>query len=116
MRKKADIFVSIHANASSDNLTVTGTETYYLAPGGWAEVLAGCIQDAVVKQTGTPDRGTKTANFFVLRKTDMPAALIETGFITTEDDRLKLFDDSYRESMAQGIAAGIMDCLNKTLS
>jgi len=113
---EADIFVSIHTNASSENFSASGIETYYLAPGGWAVVLANCIQDSVIDQTGAFDRGAKTANFFVLRETDMPAALIETGFITTESDRVKLFDEGYRDSLAEGIATGILEFLDKTVS
>jgi len=112
----ADLYVSIHVNASDSVTTAKGVETYCLQSGGWGEILAGCIQDAILANTGAVDRGVKEANFFVLRETSMPAALAELGFITTPEERARLTDPSYQELLADGIAQGTLDCLEMMIS
>ena len=107
----ADIFVSVHANAFPQNPDVNGLETYYLTGGGQAEILAECIHEAVLATTGANDRETRTANFYVLKYTDMPAVLVETGYMTNEAECEKLASPEYQQRVAQGIANGIMDYL-----
>lgn len=107
----ADIFVSVHANAFPQNPAVNGLETYYLSGGGRAEMLAECIHDAVLSATGANDRETRTANFYVLKYTDMPAVLVETGYMTNEEECQKLASPAYQQKVAQGIANGIIDYL-----
>lgn len=107
----ADIFVSVHANAFPQNPDVNGLETYYLVGGDRAKVLAECIHEAVLEATGANDRETRTANFYVLKYTDMPAVLVETGYMTNEEECEKLADPAYQQKVAQGIANGIMDYL-----
>ena len=110
----ADIFVSIHANAFPQNPAVNGLETYYLENGGQAQILAGYIHEAVLSATGANDRETRTANFYVLRHTDMPAVLVETGYMTNEDECEKLASPDYQQQIAQGVAAGILAYLEST--
>lgn len=109
--QQADIFVSVHANAFPQNPDVNGLETYYLVGGEGAKVLAQCIHEAVLASTGANDRGTRTANFYVLKYTDMPAVLVETGYMTNEAECENLASAEYQQQIAQGIAAGIMDYL-----
>lgn len=119
LQKRCDIannanvqyFVAIHANSASIS-EAKGTEVYY-SPGSInGEKLAKSIQDEVVKATELYNRGVKTANFYVLRNTNAPAALVETGFIsnTTEENLLK--SDAFQEKMAQAIAKGILRAVN----
>jgi len=85
----ADVFVSIHCNASTNN-TANGTEVYTFNTLSKALPLAKRIQSKIVEILGTTDRGTKTANFAVLRETSMPAVLVETAFISNKEDSDKL--------------------------
>jgi N-acetylmuramoyl-L-alanine amidase len=101
----ADAFVSFHCNAGGG----TGAETYCLSKGGNAERLAEDIQTDLTRQTGLTDRGVKTANFYVLRKTTMPAALVEMGFIDTQSDAKLLGTQEGRQKIAEGIARGICE-------
>lgn len=103
----ADIFVSIHANASSSNLAFQGTFTYSYPDSVEGERLAGCIQDAVVASVGSIDRGLLTNDYVVLRETNMPAALLETGFMSCHEELMKLIRPDYQEKLAQGIAQGV---------
>ena len=104
----ADLFVSVHANAFPQNPDVNGLETYYLIGGERAKDLAGFIHAAVLSAAGINDRGTRTANFYVLRNTDMPAVLVETGYMTNEAECQNLASEAYQQLLAQGIADGVL--------
>lgn len=100
----ADVFVSIHTNAHNSN--AQGVETYSFPNSKNGARLAKLIQDEVLKaKLYTKNRGIKTANFAVLRQTRMPAALIETAFITNAQDAqlLKNKQNEFATAIAKGI-------------
>ncbi len=108
---RASVFVSIHANAiDMSRPDVNGLETYYYNRGA---DLARVIHNSVLEGTGVPDRGVRTARFYVLRKTTMPAVLVEVGFVTGRSDAAKLSDPSYRSQMAAAIARGILQYIQR---
>lgn len=81
-----DLFISIHCN-SAENPDATGTETYIMAEGGMAEVLANKVHNKIVERFGLADRGViANPTLYVLRKTDAPAMLIETAFLSNKND------------------------------
>jgi N-acetylmuramoyl-L-alanine amidase len=105
----ASLFVSIHANAiDMSRPDVNGTSTYFFSSG---ESLAQTVQNAIVQGIGMQDRGIHSARFYVLRKTSMPAILVETAFVTGGDDAKKLADPSWRSQMATAIANGVLQYL-----
>jgi N-acetylmuramoyl-L-alanine amidase len=55
----------------------------------------------------TKSLGVKQAPFYVLIGAEMPAVLIETGFITNPTEKKRILTDSYKDLLADGIAAGI---------
>ena len=82
----ADYFISIHTNASTFR-TATGSECYVYSINSPSFGLAGQILSALHEFTGLPTRGIFTRpSLFVLRKTKMPAVLVELGFITNTND------------------------------
>lgn len=102
----ADIFVSLHCNAF-DNPSAKGVETYSYPGSSNGAKLAKLLQSSIVSSgVYTVDRGTKTANFAVLRLTNMPAALVEMGFITNGEDANIL--KNRQEDLAIAIAKGIL--------
>jgi N-acetylmuramoyl-L-alanine amidase len=104
-RANADLFVSIHANAiSMSRPEVNGIETYYYSDAGLR--LARVIHNSMLT-TGLRDRGIRQARFYVLVNTSMPAVLLETGFVTGEEDARMLADPAFRTRMAEAIANGI---------
>lgn len=110
-RVNASLFVSIHANAISlSRPDVNGLETYYYDTGGR---LARTIHESILRRTGIPDRRLRRARFYVLRKTSMPAVLVETGFVTGADDAVRLRNPAYRRRMAEAIAEGILRYLRQ---
>lgn len=147
---KADLFVSIHCNATGNKrmTRMHGTETYFLsaAKTDWARAveatenasikfedknietaslkyvlsdlaqnqflqesqnLAIDIQDQIVDECKTYNRGVSQANFFVLRVNYMPAVLVETLFLTSPEDAKKLKDINFLKKIGKGIADGI---------
>jgi N-acetylmuramoyl-L-alanine amidase len=108
-RLKADLFVSIHANAFGSFFNETnGIETFtYTKPSAAANKFAASIQEALIMSTHRKDRGVKRADFAVLRDTRMPAVLIECGFMTHREEAELLKMDSYRKRCAGAIAFGI---------
>ncbi|TVQ12477.1 MAG: N-acetylmuramoyl-L-alanine amidase [Leptolyngbya sp. DLM2.Bin27] len=107
----ATVFVSIHANAvNMQRPEVNGLETYYYSEAG--RVLATALQNQVLSTMVMNDRGVRQARFLVLRRTAMPAALIEIGFVTGAIDAPKLRDPRWQAQMGQAIAQGILNYLS----
>lgn len=103
---RADIFISIHHNSSA-NTGLTGTTTYYFHKSMFDVVLAQSIQAAMVQAGGLVNIGVRPANFFVVKNTTMPAALLEIGFLSNPQEELILANPSFQQKMAQAIVAGI---------
>ena len=105
----ADLFVSIHCNAF--NGSAGGTETCVYSYGGNSAKLAECIQQQIVNSVDTIDRGIKERpGLIVLKKTNMPAVLVETAFIDNEHDAQILMEQ--KEEIARAIARGVTDYLS----
>lgn len=114
-KNKADIFVSIHINANMDP-SIGGTTTYiYSGSGSSSETtrlqesnkLALTIQAELVKSLGLRNIGIKSANFAVLRTSNMPAVLLELAFISNKDEEKLLKTDSFKNKSAEAIVKGI---------
>ena len=95
----ADRFMSIHANGFTSP-AANGTETFSFAEGTIGADLRDRIQDEMLAAWGLTDRGTKTAGFFVLVNTTMPATLSELGFMTSPIDIVQLADPEARYEAA----------------
>ena len=105
----ANVFVSIHCNAFNDS-SARGVETYSYPGSSTGAKLAKAIQDSIIASgTYTVNRGTKTANFAVLRLTNMPAALVELAFITNSQDANIL--RNRQDDLALAVAKGILNNL-----
>lgn len=108
-----DLFISIHSNASGPGnrwTSPSGWEIYSWNKGTIAEKAAKVLSDAT-KASGlfSKMRGTKTANFYVIKNTTMPSILIEHGFYTNYEECQKLKKDSFRNSIAQTDCTGILN-------
>lgn len=107
-KEKADLFVSIHCNYYEDSTKIKGLECYYQETSEDGKELAERISQAFDGIEEVENRGLKTANYRVLRKTDMPAVLIELGYMSNPEECKKLTDEDYQELLAERIAAGIL--------
>lgn len=111
-RAGADLFVSIHANAiSMSRPEVNGVETYYYQSG---QRLAQMIHNSILRRINIRDRGVRTARFYVLRNSNMPSVLVETGFVTGRDDAPNLANPTFRQQMAEAIALGILEYIQQS--
>ncbi len=134
---KADIFISIHFNSAGqyvpgENIAgVHGTETFRFTPryqipirrsvhrpedddanpgdkdNYWNTVLGYCMHRAVVGGIGSYDRGLRHDQIAVLRLAPCPAVLIESGYLTNDDEARKLATPAYRQQIAEAMAAGV---------
>jgi len=113
----ATLFVSIHANASTDNPDANGIETLYFPMAAdenafTAKKFAELTQRNLINQLKTTDRGIKDRpNLIVLRRTDMPAILVETAFVTNAGDITNLSRSAYRKSVAKAVADSVQQAL-----
>ena len=105
------VFVSIHYN-SCPSADAKGIEIFYfdnkekgrsLASKKLGDYVLHCVLD----ETRAPSRGVKMGKFHVIRETDMPAILVEGGFMTNKDERTQLKDRAYLERIASGVAFGV---------
>jgi N-acetylmuramoyl-L-alanine amidase len=110
-RANADLFVSIHANAiSMSRPDVNGLETYYYDSG---QSLASSIHSSITQNVTIRDRKVRRARFYVLRKSSMPSVLVEVGFVTGAEDAARLRTTAYQNQMADAIARGILQHLQR---
>ncbi len=112
----ATLFVSIHANSIDARPDVHGLETYHYNLG---EALADTVHQTIldyfniIKHIPLEDRRVRSARFYVLRKSSIPAILVETGYISSPDESSQLGDIKYQTVMAEAIAQGILTYLNR---
>lgn len=100
----ADLFVSIHANASV-NPGINGTSIHWYKSADYR--LAKLMEGGVMGATGRKNRGLVKNRFYVLAHTQMPAVLVETAFLTNSTEGRLLADPDYRSRIARGIASGL---------
>lgn len=105
----ADYFISIHANAS-ENPELNGSEVYVAASYTPAWYLAMDVLSEIVRRTGTKYNGVYiNPALYVLRNTNMPAILVELGYITNYEDNQKMTQNPYQ--FAYGIYMGLLNYL-----
>ncbi|MCI5604102.1 MAG: N-acetylmuramoyl-L-alanine amidase family protein [Clostridia bacterium] len=110
----AAVFVSIHINSVDNVPTANGTEVFYseenngYAYGVNSKTLADNILTRMLYYMNSTNRGVKMANHAVTRRSNMPASLVEIGFITNDTELYNMTSDEYQYKAAQGIAEGIM--------
>lgn len=103
---KADIFVSIHIN-SFTNPIAGGIATYYYQKTPYDALLASSIQSTIAPASGLQNRGINAANFYVIKRSVMPAVLTELGFISNPEEEKLMNTDDFQQKMAQSIYLGL---------
>lgn len=110
-RSGADYFISIHRNAMPIQGSASGTETLVYENRGVPALLAANINKEF-GEIGFDSRGTiERPGLIVLRRTQMPAALVEVGFIDNEVDN-RFFDENFGK-IAKAIADGILETIEE---
>jgi N-acetylmuramoyl-L-alanine amidase len=104
------ILISIHGNAfGSDWTSPSGIETYYCKGSAKGETIAHVFQNKIAMETGWKDRGVKTAGFYILKHTSMPAILTENGFFTNKSECKKMMTDEWCQKIASAHFDAIME-------
>lgn len=111
---KADLFISIHANAyGKDWNNANGWGIFICGTGGEAEQLAESIRKVSIPLLGIRDRGIKVEQFTVIAKTNMPAVLVEHAFYTNRAECELLKTPAFRAKCAEADARGIVEYCKK---
>jgi N-acetylmuramoyl-L-alanine amidase len=98
------IFVSVHFN-SATRRGASGIETYFYSRDSLS--LASAIHHYVAGGAPSDNRGVRRRGYYVLRRTNMPAVLVECGFLTNPTEAAYAQNASYRQKLAEAIAAGV---------
>ena len=110
----ADFFISLHCNYYEDDAQIAGLECYYNSPDATeSKAYAESIIHAVSLSNDVKTRYAKTENYYVLRNTQIPAVLVEMGFLSNYSESQKLLSDDYQEILAQRMAEGIFNVTAK---
>jgi N-acetylmuramoyl-L-alanine amidase len=133
-RAGADLFVSIHFNSLANDTRTRGAEVFTFAPqyqrstnswgvlesddterdaspgnkyDAWNSLLAHSVHRELLDRLETFDRGKKIAHLGVLRGLECPGVLVESGFLSNDDEARKIATPAYRQQIAAAVAAGI---------
>ena len=106
--QEPDLFITVHANAITDSQW-RGAQVFYHKTGvAESEALAKSVQQAIRDELGNTDReALGIEKIYLLKKTEVPAILVETGFISNDQERQLLIDDKYQQKIANAIAEGV---------
>ncbi|MBP1968767.1 N-acetylmuramoyl-L-alanine amidase [Virgibacillus natechei] len=100
-----DVFLSLHYDSIPELPNVTGTETFYYHDQD--EELAEYVQEEIINETGTNDRGTNQEDLMVIRQTLKPSILLELGFLSNTEEEERIETNSYQKQMVTGIVNGL---------
>lgn len=102
----ANYFISIHVNANT-NPDINGTEIYVYQEYSQSYYMAEKVLNAITSDVGTKNNGVRVRpSLYVLRKTNMPAILVELAYITNASDAEKLKNNQYQ--FAESIYSGLL--------
>jgi len=107
-KNNADIFISIHTNADTSRRW-TGAQVFYETGKEESKTIAKNIQQHLQKELKNTSRSATAANYFLMKKTDMPAILIEVGFISNPGEEKLLCDPEYQSRIAHAICMGLVE-------
>lgn len=102
----ADVFVSLHVNATASGQE-SGSETFYHSQSEYGKKLAELIQQELIKIPGMNRRIAKPGDFYIIKNTSMPAVIVEVGYLSSVKEQKKLQQSWYQEQLSRAIAKGI---------
>ncbi len=113
---KPDIVISLHVNAVPEERW-RGAQVFYHVTGHEnSEPLAKAIQASIRNDIGNTEReALSIKQVYVLKKANAPAVLVETGFISNDEERALLTSDKYQNQMVEAIANGIRKYVEETI-
>lgn len=112
---KADIYISMHHNAGLNGRRGGGTVVYYYSSDLKRPIQSRMLYDAIVSRTklvGNRSQQVIKKNFYVLKNTNMPAFLVENGFMDGPDDVPTILSETHAKKTAEGVVAFLVDILS----
>lgn len=105
-----DILVSIHQNAFP-SAKAKGAQVFYHKNSAEAKRLAECLQESLRARLddGNTRQAKENADYYILRTTELPAAIVECGFLSNRQEEALLNDEGYQDRLAWAIYCGISD-------
>ena len=107
-RNRADAFVSIHHNANN-NRSIGGIATYYYPKSGYDYKLGKAIQNKLAAASKLRNMGTQQANFYVIKRSYMPAVLLEVGFISNYREEQLISSAWFQKTIAKAVFDGLKE-------
>lgn len=105
--RNADLYISVHCNAFPSSRE-HGAQVFSHPDSIESKILAECIQKEMTTILGNTTRKAKQVDYYAIRKTKMPATIVEIGFITNPKEDKLLQDPLYQSKVAWSIAGGIV--------
>lgn len=105
---KADSFISIHVNSYKSGRGVHGAQTFYQPGSEEGGSLAKSIQSEMVRLLKNTDRKAKDVDYYTTRNANMPAVIVEIGFISNPKEEKLMCDTDYQAKLAYAIYSGII--------
>ncbi|MDD2956646.1 MAG: N-acetylmuramoyl-L-alanine amidase [Oscillospiraceae bacterium] len=105
------LVLCIHANSAASS-SASGTEAYYF--NSYSSSLAKTVSSKVASALGTSNRGSKFGRFYMTRDSEFPAILLETGFVSNENEFSKLISNKYQKAVAKAIVNGAVAFLENS--
>lgn len=107
---EADVFISIHQNAFT-SAGPKGAQVFYYNGSDGGKTLAECIQSRLISFADSENtRSAKqNSNYYILKKTDIAAVIIECGFLSNPSEEKKLNTEGYRDKIAWAVYMGLWD-------
>lgn len=112
-RSQADLFISIHCNSFPQSIWY-GAQTFYYPGREESRRLAVAIQTELVRCLGPNRRQANAGDYRVLKEAEMPAVVVEAGFLSNPREARLLADPSYQEKVAEAIYWGIIRYFQST--
>ena len=111
----AELLVSIHQNAFP-SAEAKGAQVFYHASSEAGKLLAECIQQSLRERVDSSNsrQAKENTNYYILRTTEIPAVIVECGFLSNREEEALLNAESYQEEVAWAIYCGILDYFEKT--
>ena len=112
-KNNAELFISIQCNAVPGN-TYHGAQVFYYPESKEGKLLAESIQDSLVEKLKNTDRKALTlSSAYIMYVLDIPAIIVETGFLSNPEEEALLNDKNYQEKVVAAIYGGIVNYYNK---
>lgn len=108
---EADFYVSIHCNFYEDDASISGLECYYYEESDSGKQYAERMLEKIAAGGNVDTRNAKESDFYVLRRTRIPAVLVELGYLSNTKECQLLASAEYQETLAKELVKGILDAL-----